>query len=78
MDDIERLASDLVFVFGPPRWKFWKRRLTKLQAVLAIEHALVGEATPIQVFGVAMPTSARTRSERWTAIRQQIHWLRKR
>lgn len=76
MDDIQNLAQDLAKVFGSRGWRFWRRRVTKVEAIHAITHALVGEAKAIQAFGVAMPPGVRTRSERWAAIVAQTKRFR--
>ena len=76
--DISRVAEELADLYGSPRWKFWRRGFTKARAIHAIEHALLGEAAPIQLFGVAMPVGPMpdgrppTRSDRWSIIRSQV------
>lgn len=48
------MVDDLIEFTRPPWWKFWRKPLSRFEALSAIEKGLIGDLEPLRRFGVAL------------------------
>lgn len=67
---ISQRADDLIELTRPRWWQFWRRPMTRVEALIKLEQALTGEGEPLQRFGVELAGSGLVRRRRRLRVKR--------